>query len=151
MILFQLTMVEVHSNVMMSRNQSQAPMLNMEFHHNEEDIHALTKKEYAARFADFMKNELQVPVSRYVQVPVSRYVGYGLLHDGNTLLCLCPSLLCSSPSLLCSSPSLLCSSPSLLCSSPSLLCSSPSLLCLCYRILVLFFDTRCTTLEASSL
>ena len=61
---FQLTMIEVHSGLLMSRNGSQSPMINMEFHHNEENIHSLTKKDFAAKFAGFLVNYLNVPVER---------------------------------------------------------------------------------------
>lgn len=59
-----LTMVELHTGLVMSRDGSQSPMLNMEFHHNEERIHALTKKEYASKFANFLHQEMKIPVSR---------------------------------------------------------------------------------------
>jgi len=57
-------MIEVQPGLIMSRNGKTDPMVNMEFHHNEENIHSLTKKDFAAKFASFLVNYLQVPVER---------------------------------------------------------------------------------------
>ncbi|CAD5112076.1 DgyrCDS1319 [Dimorphilus gyrociliatus] len=60
----KFTMIEVHPNCLMMRAGSASPMVNVMFHHNDDHITEDTKRETAARFAQFITSELRVPIDR---------------------------------------------------------------------------------------
>ena len=62
---FQVTMIEIHADVPMMRAGSTDPILNLTFHHNDDKITDDSKRDYAAKFAEFVIGQIPVlPIDR---------------------------------------------------------------------------------------
>lgn len=57
-------MVEVHSGIQMSRSGSREPMCNLEIHHNYAKITNETKRDYGAKFAEVLFEQLRISLER---------------------------------------------------------------------------------------
>ncbi|CAH1778076.1 unnamed protein product [Owenia fusiformis] len=58
------TMIEMHTDVPMMRAGTTAPMLNLDIHHADDQVTDDTKRELAAKFAEFLVSQVEVPIDR---------------------------------------------------------------------------------------
>ena len=57
-------MIEVHTDIPMLRGGTTLPIVNIEVHHNDNRIKEDTKRDVATQFANFLKEQLKVPLDR---------------------------------------------------------------------------------------